>query len=300
MSDPTLSTSGLTVGRIAELACLLEVSASKPGNVHRGADFQDVTFLDFAMSAVAMGQAIDDAADRPYGDTVLGVAKRTRQVTNSNTNLGINLLISLLAKPCPHGDLTSKNVQSALGDLDEQDAAKVFEAIRLMNPGGLGEADSDDVNDGDPTCLIVAMKKAQDRDRVAAQFTNGFADVFQKALPWILEGREKFGDLMQGIVWAHVRLMAEYPDSLIARKCGLAIAEQSQTMARKAIDALADGLESFFSQVSNLDFWLRSDGHRRNPGTTADLIAAGLFVGLYNGDIRFPVTSSVNPLADWR
>ena len=69
------------------------------------------------------------------------------------------------------------------------------------------------------------------------------------------------------------------------------IAEQSQAMASKAIDALDDGPESFFAQVSSLDFWLRSDGHRRNPGTTADLIAAGLFVGLYNGDIHFPFSS---------
>ena len=144
------------------------------------------------------------------------------------------------------------------------------------------------------------MTEAKDRDRIAAQFSNAFADVFEKSLPWILEGRERFGDLMQGIVLAHVRMMAQYPDSLIARKCGMLVAEQSQTMARKALDSLAEGPEPFFAQVSNLDFWLRSDGHRRNPGTTADLIAAGLFVGLYNGDIRFPVTSSVNPLADWR
>ena len=84
--------------------------------------------------------------------------------------------------------------------------------------------------------------------------------------------------------------MAEFPDSLIARKCGLLVAEQSQTMAQKAIDVMANGPEAFFNEVSNLDFWLRSDGHQRNPGTTADLIAAGLFVGLYNGDIEPPFT----------
>jgi len=287
MSDPTSPIGGLTFGRIVELACLLEVTASKPGNVHRGADFEDVTFFDFVTSAVQMGQAIDDAVDQSYGDTVLKVAKRTRITSDSNTNLGINLLISLLAKACDHGDLCTEDVQSVLAKLDEQDTQSVFEAIRLMKPGGLGDAENHDVNDSAPSCLIAAMTEAKDRDRIAAQFTNGFADVFEKALPWIVEGRDKFGDLMQGIVWAHVRMMAEYPDSLITRKCGLPIAEKSQAMACKAIDALADGPESFFAQVSNLDFWLRSDGHRRNPGTTADLIAAGLFVGLYNGDIRF-------------
>ena len=291
MSDSIASLEGFSIGRIAELACLLEVSASKPGNVHRGADFEDVAFLDFAASAVAMGQAIDDTEGQSYGETVLSVAKRTKRVTSSNTNLGINLLISFLAKTCSLGDPCSENVVSAIAALDEQDSQKVFEAIRLMNPGGLGDAENLDVNDPAPACLVTAMGQAKDRDRIAAQFTSAFEDVFEKSLPWILEGSEKFGDLMQGIVWAHVRLMAQYPDSLIARKCGLLVAEQSQTMASKAIDALDDGPESFFAQVSNLDFWLRSDGHRRNPGTTADLIAAGLFVGLYNGDICFPFSS---------
>ena len=282
---------GMSIGRLVEFACLLEVTASKPGNVHRGADFEDVTFFDFAASAVAMGQAVDDMRGSSYGDTVLEVAKRTKQVTTSNTNLGINLLISLLAKSCFLGGLCSENVVSALADLNEHDSKTVFEAMRMMKPGGLGEVEDHDVNETAPACLVTAMDAAKDRDLIAAQFVNGFSDVFEKVLPWILEGRDKFIDLMQGIVWAHVRLMAEYPDSLIARKCGLPIAEQSQTMARKTIDALANGPEAYFAQVSNLDFWLRSDGHRRNPGTSADLIAAGLFVGLYNGDITPPFVS---------
>ena len=40
--------------------------------------------------------------------------------------------------------------------------------------------------------------------------------------------------------------------------------------------------------LADLDFWLRSDGHRRNPGTTADLIAAGLFAALREHQIALP------------
>lgn len=287
MSNPN-SVRNMTIGRIAELACLLEVTASKPGNVHRGADFDDVTFFDFAASAVAMGQAIDDTAGSAYGETVLSVAKRTMQVATSNTNLGINLLISLLAKSCGDGDLCASDVQVELETLDEHDAKLVFEAIRVMKPGGLGDAENHDVNDVAPSSLILAMSEAKDRDRIAAQFTNACEDVFERALPWIMEGRDRLGDLMQAVVWAHVRMMAEFPDSLIARKSGLDVAQQSQAMARKAIEGIAESREAFFAQVANLDFWLRSDGHRRNPGTTADLVAAGLFVGLYNGDIQLP------------
>ena len=282
---------GFSIGRLAEFACLLEVTASKPGNVHRGADFEDVSFIDFAASAVAMGQAIDETVELSYGETVLAVAKHTLKVSHSNTNLGINLLVSLLAK-ASHGNptLDSNSVKSILNQLDADDSKQVYEAIGLMKPGGLGRTDALDVKDPAPDSLLVAMEAASMRDRIAAQFGNQFSDVFEKSLPWILEGRSKFGDLMQGIVWAHVRMMAEFPDSLIARKCGQLVAEQSQTMAQKAIDAMTSGPEVFFNEVSNLDFWLRSDGHQRNPGTTADLIAAGLFVGLYNGDIEPPFT----------
>jgi len=292
MSESDSWKNGFSIGRIAELACLLEVTASKPGNVHRGADFEDVAFVDFVSSAVAMGQAIDESIGQSYGDTVLAVSKRTLNAANSNTNLGINLLVGLLTKACREKQkLTADAVRAELDKLVKADSQKVYEAIALMKPGGLGQVDGHDIKDSPPDSLIDAMKAAADRDRIAMQFTIAFDDVFEKALPWILEGKSKFGHLMQGIVWAHVRLMAEFPDSLIARKCGVAIAEQSQTMAQKAIDSLSDGPESFFAEVSNFDFWLRSDGHKRNPGTTADLIAAGLFVGIYNGDLCPPFSS---------
>jgi triphosphoribosyl-dephospho-CoA synthase len=37
-----------------------------------------------------------------------------------------------------------------------------------------------------------------------------------------------------------------------------------------------------------LDAWLRADGHRRNPGTTADLVAATLFAALRDRDMQAP------------
>jgi triphosphoribosyl-dephospho-CoA synthase len=282
-------TSGYSVGRIAELACLLEVTASKPGNVHRGADFEDVSFVDFAASAVAMGQAIDDSVEFGYGETVLTVARKTTDVVRTNTNLGINLLVSYLAwTATTYKKLDRDTIVRVQQFLTDSDAELVYQAIRLMNPGGLGTVENEDVGDSPTNSLLHSMSLAKDHDRIAAQYSNGFEDVLDKALPWIIEGREIFLKLMPGIVWAHVRMMSEYPDSLIARKCGDEVAEKSQALASQAIESLDDGPESFFAAVSNLDFWLRSDGHRRNPGTTADLIAAGLFVGLYNEEISPP------------
>ena len=38
----------------ATLACLWEATAPKPGNVYRGADFDDLTYADFITSAAVI------------------------------------------------------------------------------------------------------------------------------------------------------------------------------------------------------------------------------------------------------
>ena len=47
----------------ATLACLWEALAPKPGNVYRGADFEDVTFADFAASAAVIAAPLSRAGE---------------------------------------------------------------------------------------------------------------------------------------------------------------------------------------------------------------------------------------------
>lgn len=293
----------LTPGGIATLACLLEVTAPKPGNVHRAADFEDVSFVDFATSAVVLGSVLDACRENSLGQTVLESVVRTKATVGTNTNLGIVLLLVPLAKIVKSNtslELGTDVVSEYLSNLTETDGAGVFEAIRLAKPGGLGKVEQSDVNSGDDGLidLLAAMQLAADRDAIARQYVSGYRDVFEVGVPLLTRGRGIFYDLGQAIVYAHVAWMAREPDSLIARKCGLETAQHAQFMASKAIDCLElldpnqtageEELESFWSAVGELDFWLRSDGHRRNPGTTADLIAASLFVGIHNGIINAP------------
>jgi triphosphoribosyl-dephospho-CoA synthase len=294
----------LTPGSLATLACLLEVAAPKPGNVHRGADFEDVTFVDFATSAVVLGEVIEAHADQPLGQTILEAVRQNEQAVGTNTNLGIVLLIVPLAKIAGNewsDRLTVESVNRYLATLNQTDGAQVFEAIRLAKPGGLGQSDEMDVHSsrGDSVDLIAAMKLAGDRDAIARQYATGFVDVFETGVPLLVEGRKIFGDLSPAIVYAHVALMARQADSLISRKCGTETAEHSRFLASKAIECLdqelddtsrltEESFEPYWNAVGELDFWLRSDGHRRNPGTTADLIAASLFVGIHNGIIEPP------------
>lgn len=276
----------LSPGGMVTLACLLEVSAPKPGNVHRAADFEDVTFVDFVVSAVVLGNVIDSCKSG-LGQTIYESVSQTKSVVGTNTNLGLILLLCPLAKSLgQQQSLSQDGLKELLESLDVNDCRATYAAIRLATPGGIQDSPQHDVNDEAPDDLIEAMTFAADRDLIARQFANGFEQVFQDSLDHLIKGQELFEEISQAIIYAHVKLMSVYPDSLIARKNGLDVAQHSQFLAQKAIDQLERGNESFWSAVGDLDFWLRSDGHRRNPGTTADVIAAGIFVGLCNGQLN--------------
>lgn len=296
-----MSEASLSPGGLATLCCILEVVAPKPGNVHRGADFEDVTLVDFTTSAVMLGNVIDGLPRESVGETVLQAVQANSKIVGTNTNLGIILLLVPLAKLVAvdsDGLLSPERINTFLSGLGPEDGGKVFEAIRLASPGGLGNTQELDVFDATSISidLMEAMEMARGRDMIAQQYCDGFRLLFEVAIPLIEFGRELLGGLTEGIVYAHVALMARFPDSLIVRKCGLEVAKHSQVLASKAIEALSgDGIRDFstcqddyWKLVSKLDFWLRSDSNRRNPGTTADLIAASLFIGIHNRIIKPP------------
>lgn len=283
-----------TAGQLASWVCQLEVAASKPGNVHRGADFEDVTLVDFLSSGIALGSAID--SQPPTGGTgsmILSAVERTNLVAKTNTNLGMVLLICPLAKLVQRAE--SIDPQSIAAEIDAITGAEsqaVYQAIAKAKAGGLSRVDSHDINDAGstPERIIDAMEIASDRDMVAKQYCCGYADVIEFVLPAIEEGLQRFGKISLGIVWAHVKTMARFPDSLISRKLGDPVARKSSSMAAQCLEQLTNADDDdFWRSVGDLDFWLRSDGHRRNPGTTADLIAAALYVGLANDCFEMPL-----------
>ncbi len=281
----------MTDGQCAALAVLLEAAAPKPGNVHRGADFDDLTFLDLAASGVAIGPAIDGAAGgAALGQAVLRAVCETRRLVATNANLGMILLMVPLAKT-PRGGDASANIQQVLSKLTADDAAGVYEAIRMAQPGGLGRVPQADVADAPPADLIAAMRLASDRDLVSRQYVNGFDQVLGLVVPALANGLQSGLRLTEVIVHGQMQLMSRFPDSLIARKCGALVAQRSADQASAVLDAGAPGEEAYQRALADFDFWLRSDGHRRNPGTTADLIAAGLFVALREEmikEVRWP------------
>jgi triphosphoribosyl-dephospho-CoA synthase len=272
------------VGLCAQIACVWEVTARKPGNVHRFCDFDDATYLDFILSAAAIAPILETACQSRPGRTVLECVRATRQVTGTNTNLGIILLLTPLAS-VPAGAELRSGVEKILSALDREDARLTYEAIRLANPGGLGGASEQDVN-GEPTCTLrEAMALAADRDLVARQYANGFEQVFDDVVPSLVDFLSRTGSLESAIISTQLAMMTRYPDTLIARKSGRDSAIEA---SRRAASVLATGWpESDVSKLafSAFDVWLRENGHARNPGTTADLLTAGLFAALLQNQL---------------
>ena len=272
----------LAIGQCATLACFLEATAPKPGNVHRGADFDGLTYPDLILSAIVIGPVMENAPRRRLGETILDAVRATRAAVGTNTNLGTILLLAPLAAVTRERPL-APGVADVLGRLDAEDARLVYEAIRLANPGGLGHVANADVAGQPPADLIAAMRLAAERDLVAGQYANGFQDVLNDVVPALKVGLDQGWGTNGAIVHAQLTLMSRYPDSLIARKCGIETAHRAADHAAEVLRAGTPNDEAFWSAAADLDFWLRSDGHRRNPGTTADLIAAGLFILIRDG-----------------
>lgn len=271
--------SQLSAGSLAQIACLMEATARKPGNVHRFVDFDDASYLDFALSAQAIGPAMDQARVFGVGRSVFAAIEATRRVVSTNTNLGMVLLLAPLAAAYWLGGDLREEISRVLAGLTIEDASWTYRAIRLASPGGLGVSSDQDVAEEPTVTLLEAMRLAADRDLVARQYAQGYGDVFDIALPSLRRQLAAGASLERAIVRVFVEFLSAVPDTLIARKLGR---EAAEDVSRRAAGALAlDDLDLF-------DRHLRSEGHVRNPGATADLMAAVLFAALAEGTILLP------------
>ena len=261
-------------------ACLLELKAIKPGNVGYHADGHGMIVEQFQRSAIASSAPLFEASGG-VGDRVLRAIRATRKEVGDNTNLGIILLVAPIAEAlCRYGYSPNlqTHVKSQLQLLTLEDAKNAYQAIQIALPGGMGQVEQEDVSKEPSVSLLEAMKMSADRDQIAAQYCNGYVDVFEHNLPIY----RQYLDRWQNQEWAATAVFLSQwqrqPDSLIIRKKGLLKAREINDMiAPLASEVLAskDPMEHKSSLLS-LDNKLKSI--EINPGTTADITVATLFV----------------------
>lgn len=277
---------GVEIAWAAQLACLFEVSVEKPGNVSPRGGFIDARFEDFAASAVAIGPAMRDAGLATVGETIARAAVDTRRLVATNTNLGMILLLAPLARAAARleagGDLRAA-LGRVIANLTVRDARLAYGAIRAASPAGMGEVDRHDVGEDVTVTLREAMDVARDRDSIAREYVTDFEITFALGAGTLRRCWQDGAAFSDAVVTAFLTILSQVPDTLIARKNGAAAAED---VSRRAARVLAVGgslSEQGRARLAELARELGDAAHALNPGTTADLVAASVFVVLTEG-----------------
>ncbi|MFG1403022.1 triphosphoribosyl-dephospho-CoA synthase [Xanthobacter sediminis] len=261
-------------------ACRAELQALKPGNVHVFAAGHGMETRHFEQAAEAAAEVIA-APGLGVGARILAAVEASLAVAGCNTNLGIILLSApLVAAALTQGPGNLRQrLTSVLDSLTLEDADAAFRAIAAANPGGLGSDAAADVRAPARLDLRAAMALAAERDRIARQYTGGFADVFGIGMPAL----EADPCAPRGVENAYLALLSAFPDSHIARKFGSAAADGVQAEAKEVRHALAAALAAG-GEESRHGLLLRFDASLKarhiNPGTTADLTVASILAAL--------------------
>jgi triphosphoribosyl-dephospho-CoA synthase len=156
----------------------------------------------------------------------------------------------------------------------------VYQAIRLARPGGLGKSEAQDVADEPSMTLLEVMRLAADRDSIASEYVTGFELTFTIGAPALERARREGLPWDDAIVETFLTLLARQADTHIVRRTGLDAAEQVSRRARAVLDE--GGVRSVAGRlaIDDMDRSMRDARNSLNPGSTADLTTAAIFVEL--------------------
>ena len=270
-----------TPAQNAELALLLEVAGTpKPGNVDREREYADLRFEHFLAGAVGARDGLDAAADgAPLGEAFERAVEGMSRQRGGNTQFGALLLLTPLVRAAVDRDLSPDGVAAVVEDATVEDAAGFYRAFDHVDvfAGDLPEdADALDVRRGSDAVpevrdrgltLYEVMAESADRDGVAREWIDGFERTF-RAADRIADGEGPVpGRAAETFLW----LLSRRPDTFVAKQHG---PEAARSVMVRAQEAREDGprlVEAFAKSLVESGV---------NPGTTADVVAAGLFVAL--------------------
>lgn len=262
-----------------EQACLAEIEAIKPGNVHIFADGHGMVVKDFIQSAAVSSKMIA-RADMALGERIYRTVEATWEDVGCNTNLGIVLLCAPIIQAAlePASMPLYDRLADVINSSTQMDADWMFKAITLANPGGLGQAEEHDVMLPAACTLLEAMATAANRDFIALQYKNGYQHIIEKGLIQY----EYALSLWNNSAWAATALylfwLSHYLDSHIVRKYGSKLAKTVKEESLEYYDGFLvhKNPKNYFAKLMTFDGSLKA--RNINPGTSADLTVATLLL----------------------
>jgi triphosphoribosyl-dephospho-CoA synthase len=276
------------IAQCAQAAMLIELSSSpKPGNVDRCHDFSDATFQQFMVSAVTSYPIFKKAAAREgqIGQLLLEAVKSWRfWKILGNTHFGSLILMIPLAmaagKPGGKPNWPKEELSGILRESSVDDAINFYAAFELAK-ARVREVDEFSLKDNTSPqklreqgkTLSQLMFLSQGHDLIAREWSTNYERTFQLA-DRLTEMIMIYGQ-NDGIVKTYLEALSYEPDSLVIAKFGVDKATEISLRAKKVLE---DGT---LEAIRQLDRELLDEDV--NPGATADLIAASLFISLLRG-----------------
>ena len=287
------------IAKLAQIASVLEVSGwPKPGNVHRTRNYDDMVFQDFAISAVVIGDTMeevatqakeaDDLSKAELGRFILQAVDETNKWIETNTNLGIMMMcIPIAAAASISGgfDEIQENVGRLMDATTVDDAVNLYDAINIADAGGMGDQEEFDVMSekakdelrANNQTMYDVLEISAGWDRLANELTNKMPVCFEIGYPTFYNFWESSDDvdaINMATVLTFMTVLSQIPDTLISRKYGDETAESVSQKAAEILKFKDD--DSFVEKLLEFDDYLFENGY--NPGTTADLTAASIFL----------------------
>lgn len=271
----------------AQIACVFEVLAEKPGNVTRTRDCSGLRIEQFLVSAAAIGPAFASASSASVGEMIRDGADHTKTLAGVNTNVGILLMLAPLAKAAALGEPFElrASLRRVLAGLTVEDSRLAFASIVKAAPHGMDTVEEGDIRDTEVSITLrEAMGLARDRDTLAAQYVTDFEVVFDMGCAGLKRLLDEGRPLSQAVVQTYLTILASVPDTDIARKTDM---DTARAISAEAAGALSLG--GVFSEegrraVERFDQLTRDGNRLHNPGTTADLMAGALFALLLSSE----------------
>ena len=302
--------------RCVTLSSLLELSGwPKPGNVHRTKNFENTRFEHFLAGITAIQPNFSEFCEKIYttidnnkqsfSNIELGVFFKESVIemmkwqTGGNVILGHILILAPLSSAASICIKLKKRrlidfeliLNKIIEDTTVNDTLHLYEAIKLSNPGGLGNIDKYDVNDPNAYKEIIRDEinlkeifiKSQDYDLISREYATGFKIVLKEGLPYFLDSFKENRNINKTIVNTYMKLLASHLDTLIIRKAGKPEALKVSEMASKIISQGGISTKKGLKLTLKFDKNLQKQNGKLNPGTTADLLAGVIFCALLFG-----------------
>lgn len=292
------------LARAYRTACIEELLALKPGNVGRGRPAKGMTTGLFRLSAWVSARALVDDT-RSLGQRIEAAAREVQRAADCNTILGILLLAAPMLEagrasttldragrlrplhPAHAVEELRRGFSRAVERGTVDDAEAVSAAIRVAQPGGIGQTEQYDVHTPATLPLRALMSEAADWDRIARAYADDAVEIFECALP-AFQAAHRVWSRAWATTHAYLCLLSADRDSHVARRHGLEAADALRAEASdhyNRIEALRrqwdEGLipetsetEHAIASLQEWDAQLRDRGI--NPGTCADLTVTAL------------------------